>query len=561
MMMFPNGGGNVFDIAVPRSSAARWGYHYTLNPAAHTNLKTSPVTVGVTVTALTELSGVTRNGASVLAIPTPGAIFSDPWLVFKSRNTVEDGNGTPQQWPYSGSFAGRMSGATFSNTPLVNRYHYFQRQIVRFPPMDYQTWKDVSQSGQQGMHYFKHVAGTSYKEDGAGAAQSFIAWLQQYDRGIFFFDTTNSVKPAANGSNLTPGHAWSPGTYVEGFIYLNSSSFSPTGNGNGSTVACASPGEPFLDDGIDLHPTGQQIGDNCLCMRYDEEEGCVLGARPIRFRLQLGGVSEYCSGIDADDCACPPNVLDTMDNATSQREAETFRNGIWDSDIDNDGTSDAGSDIATLTGWTRWIADNNATAGAGVLRDGHGYRAGALPYYPDGQRGAQGQATDPTPIPNAPFDGLWDWKRDVRFLNNIADFGGTAGDRQPHEPFINFKPSHAAGNVVGDPGNREQQVDWRASGHVVEQNLAGAAVRWTTRSRDATGPMYNLDLAINGVIYIEGLYDGAGNFSVYGSVLAKQGFTANGTPNIWFNEALVKGGFPDPKWKLPRVYSSGRDTN
>lgn len=555
------GNANFVDASVARQTSARFGFHWTINPAARDDLDGNAGNNRVS-TWLTDALGITMN--SLAGDYCPPAI-GDPWLVFRARrNVIASGwtiPNTAQPFNYSAAAGGNGADAPgravagnncasrlFDKSRKANGSHIFQKQIIRFPPIDYDTWKAIAQTGQRGMYYFKWDAGQNYKQDGIGTARAWTWWLNNYKTGVFFFDTMDSTRPRADGSNLTPSHPWTPGLYIEGFIYVNSVAFDSTGAGTAPRRELNMPGEPFLDDGIDLHASGDTVGNDCICLRYDAEDGCVLGARPIG---HVVGTSTCAPALkDGDDCTCVPGVLATMNDAASYREAQTFRNGIWDSDIDNDGVTDASTDITQNSGWNRFIGDNNGGTDGGYSQ-GHGYAAGILPGYPPGRRFQQGLL----------FQAAGDWRRDPRFLNHITDLDGTNAQRQPHEPFLNFN-SNTNGATVADwaGGDHGLRLDYTARDEAVEKAANGTVLRATTRARDATGALYGLEPHVNGVVFFEGEYTGAGNIKVYGSMLMKGGYGSTGSLEVWFNEDLVKGNFPPPKWKLPRVFSTARDT-
>jgi hypothetical protein len=67
---------------------------------------------------------------------------------------------------------------------------------------------------------------------------------------------------------------------------------------------------------------------------------------------------------------------------------------------------------------------------------------------------------------------------------------------------------------------------------------------------------YNTDVNLFGVFYTNGVYNAEGNWTLFGSVIAKQGTQAKslaGTPRIFFDERLIKGKWPPPELKLPRT--------
>ena len=87
----------------------------------------------------------------------------------------------------------------------------------------------------------------------------------------------------------------------------------------------------------------------------------------------------------------------------------------------------------------------------------------------------------------------------------------------------------------------------------------GSSPRQRNDLRDRRGALVELDLIVNGVWYNEGAYDGTGNLPVYGSILMKSGFTATGSPDVYFNEGLVLGDWPPAEMQIPRVYVSHVD--
>jgi Tfp pilus assembly protein PilX len=51
----------------------------------------------------------------------------------------------------------------------------------------------------------------------------------------------------------------------------------------------------------------------------------------------------------------------------------------------------------------------------------------------------------------------------------------------------------------------------------------------------------SLGVHFNGLVYTTGTWDSHGNNVVYGAVLAEGGYTANGTPDVWYNANLAYG--------------------
>jgi len=237
--------------------------------------------------------------------------------------------------------------------------------------------------------------------------------------------------------------------------------------------------------------------------------------------------------------------------AASKKEAPTYRNGVWDRDLNNDGTPDTDEIKYTRTDapWVNFTGDNtdgtNETMGGGK----HGFDENQLPHYPT-DRLDQGAVTGAN----------GDWQRDPRFLNGIL--GGSM--RQPHEEFLNLDYVLTNLNTASAWPNGNSGVgaklDYRKD-HEVTHKTAGTPDAWTTRARDADGGLVTLSLNINGVMYFEGNFTGNGNMKIYGSMLMRRSYDASGSLEVWFNEGLVKGDFPPVEWDLPRVYATAREQN
>jgi hypothetical protein len=126
-----------------------------------------------------------------------------------------------------------------------------------------------------------------------------------------------------------------------------------------------------------------------------------------------------------------------------------------------------------------------------------------------------------------------------------------------HEPFLNF----AYPEPLDEEGPMYVDFDFevttlRDMGGDRDEN---GAVDTMTSLRDNRGAQLELDIVLNGVWYNEGAYVGSGNLPVYGSILMKTGFTATGSPNVFYNEGLLLGDWPPAEMLIPRVYVSHVD--
>ena len=121
---------------------------------------------------------------------------------------------------------------------------------VGCPEFDYETWKQVAQSGGSDVHYFAWDNGTTFRENGIGAALDFTT-LTDNKQGVFFFDTKDGIaphNPDVNGVavNLTPEMKISANYGVQGFLYANTANWTSQGS-PGRPITMHWPGEPFRD--------------------------------------------------------------------------------------------------------------------------------------------------------------------------------------------------------------------------------------------------------------------------------------------------------------------------
>jgi hypothetical protein len=89
----------------------------------------------------------------------------------------------------------------------------------------------------------------------------------------------------------------------------------------------------------------------------------------------------------------------------------------------------------------------------------------------------------------------------------------------------------------------------------------------TSNGYDRDGPLQqsfgysNSEPIMDGVLYNEGDYDTQGNAAYFGSILINGNIIGTGSPEVWFDEFLVKGGWQDKFTDLPRVYITSHETD
>jgi type IV pilus assembly PilX-like protein len=163
---------------------------------------------------------------------------------------------------------------------------------------------------------------------------------------------------------------------------------------------------------------------------------------------------------------------------------------------------------------------------------------------------------------------------------NAANFQttGTATGVQrtvfpPGEPsdasgFVNFNYPSA----LGDPFQIKQgavnfetfQDPDTGAWYCTDASVCDSTTRTPAGSpvKDNNGLPFRAGLAFNGVMYIAGSFTAKGNANYFGSVVAQRGvLDGGGTPAFWFDESLVKGGWPRKGMSLPRVVVSSWQTD
>lgn len=159
---------------------------------------------------------------------------------------------------------------------------------------------------------------------------------------------------------------------------------------------------------------------------------------------------------------------------------------------------------------------------------------------------------------------------------------------EPHEPYLNLiYPTETVSGVLiadaccaGGGAPNGITVGWQAPGSVTKlptkKNTAGTAPQvcdaTLTPDPDCThngwnkdGPLTynfgNVSPILDGVLYNEGDYDTQGNAAYFGSILINGDILGTGTPEVWFDEFLVKGGWQDKFKDMPRVYVTAHETD
>ena len=183
-----------------------------------------------------------------------GLAIDDPWYRYITDGSctlpwVVQPGGTNQQ-PYP-------PGTTAQDKS--NKIQQFGG--VGCPEFEYDTWKQIAQSGGSDVHYYAWDNGTEFRENGVGAPADWTV-LTDAKQGLFFFDTMDGLaphSPDANGvcANLTPDMQVSANYGIQGFLYVNTRMWTATGSA-GRPATMHWPGEPYRDANENgLYDTGE----------------------------------------------------------------------------------------------------------------------------------------------------------------------------------------------------------------------------------------------------------------------------------------------------------------
>lgn len=141
----------------------------------------------------------------------------------------------------------------------------------------------------------------------------------------------------------------------------------------------------------------------------------------------------------------------------------------------------------------------------------------------------------------------------------------TCNCSEPHEPYLNIKYNGApltisagwtAPGTLGIakktlPDNLPNQTAVTCTTNDVGSK-AGQD-NCTTNGYDKDGGLATISPGIQGVLYNEGDFESTGNGEYFGSIVLGHDTNPKGTCNIWFDERLIKGGWPPPGVTFPRV--------
>jgi len=439
-----------------------------------------------------------------------GKVVDDPWIEARSRGAIINGGipTSPHPFKYTGAaqdeFGLPNAGLSnwFQNQTTTDTAFPKNRKEVAFPRIDYQFWKDLATNGRgtEGVYFLKWVAGENYTD--GRQTKNFAQWTDieggNAKPGFYFFDTRNGQNPQVTGGSafLTPA------------VDVNSSDSSNTWTMQGFIYLNS---VEFGTQGVN------GVGGN---YNFPGEPYLDEGYWAVDLatgRLQVAAATTY------------PTAVQHVKVGQENRE--------WDSqDVNLNGVFDLK---------LRQVDIISVGPGANV------------------------------PLETARV-GVW---VPVPFFDGCTTFGQAGQCSEPHEPYLNLQyPATAccagasAPNPLTlgwqDPVSQTRRPKKRRSDDTIPANPCAAPAdyllctsnlydrdgfldRWT-----ATGEAPVLD----GVFYNEGDFSPAGNARYFGSLLIKGDVDAGGTPEVWFDERLIKDEWPPKEWPFPRVFITALQT-
>jgi predicted double-glycine peptidase len=438
-------------------------------------------------------------------------------LVNDTTDELASGIGTPQTYSFQ--------------TQNVNSYPL--KKLVTFPVIVYDFWKKVASQGRgyKGIYYFKYDKNTgNFLLNGAGTPKPMSYWANGLPMqggkggsglgaGVFFFDTVDGTNPqncnctAANNPELTPAENWKASDFnqaflMTGFIYINAKAWGTAGAGSAATnLNVNMPGEPYRDIGYPRWDSTHNVWDG------------LPGSNDALGSKLCGG--QICrDGVSNGKWDCQTSMSNNTVNGVKRCDIVTIQAPAWYSYDPAATKHNAGSIYVEKV----WKSVNEA------IRD---YGAACT----------------------AP----------------LAGYNGTARSSDcslPHEPYLNIIfPDSSSGSASTTP----VQVGWE-SGYGTHQptqtdtnnNIIPCPSSWTpdkctSNGYDVDGGVVQLTVTLDGVLYNEGDYNSTGNDAFFGSLLINGNVTGTGTPDVWFDEKLIKGTWAPPN--MPRVIVYNEQTD
>ena len=432
--------------------------------------------------------------------------YEDPW--FGSRcvgdNSLDGAGGAPQCYPYSiTSDDDNASNATYSfQYQDVNQWS--QKKKVLFPTIKYDFWKRIAQTGRgyKGIYYFKYDGGGKFTKFGAGTPEPAAYWVNSLVSG--------------------PGAGLGPGVY----FFDTKNGKNPQLMTGAAKTAELTPAETwkssdfggsFLMEGfvyfnmVSWGTTGQGSSATAVNANFPGEVyrdiGYPLWDKTASDWLRTGCAGQICRAGAGDGVHSYQDLNNNGKFDVVTRSAEA-----WTSYDPGATAHGAGSTFVVKT----WKSTVQATADYGA----------------------------PCTVPAAAYNGTNPAANDCS---------------EPHEPYLNMIYPAAATDSVTTGWQAVGSQTFRPKEKGITCGATPSQSDCTSNAYDLDGAMVPIDVILYGIMFNEGDYDSQGNASYYGSVLIQGSVFGTGTPDIWFDEKLIKGTWAPPN--MPRVVVFNEQTD
>lgn len=448
-----------------------------------------------------------------------GRNFEDPWYQARARGHIDqmDSTTTPHEYRYE-------NAALDPSGPVCNpcntgkgatpgQSNFFQRQTrnerdyytnALFPRIDYDFWKQVAISGdsQDNVYYLRHVTKDEFA-DRNGNQRTFRQWVDVM------------ASPPASPKSL-------PGFY----FFDTTNGLNPQNNRGGvltpkislSGGAMQMKGfiyintESFEVTGLDGYAGYYNMpGEAYQDIGYREVDEATQ-----QWAMRNPSPAPACTAADTSNCL--NNAKDANNNKWDYQDLPWSNGGVTKNDK---------FDVYIA----KRVGNLNRSSGGNLINE----------YFV--------RVWTPGCVPGD---------------NNY----GSATCSEPHEPYLNFiYPTTPTGTVQVRWEDPAAQTRRRKKTTVTPPTALPACTNASTQDEctsnayDRDGGLVEIAPILDGVLYAEGEFGSAGNANYFGSLMFEKDVDASGTPNIWFDEKLIKGDWPPGNFGFPRVYITTFETD
>lgn len=447
-----------------------------------------------------------------------GRTWDDPWWGARARGRVQQLSNTvlahPQTWDTTTVLTDPTTGA-----PAQSNLFQYQTKSdgvdyreVLFPRIDYNFWKQVAvaSSDQANVKYLRWSSGENYT-DRSGCTMSFENWVNSAitppspncnggpaPAGFYFFDTTDSTNP----QNLVNPTNLAPEVAIHGGTMLMKG-FIYLNTSSYKTTGLSGVTGWYNMPGEPFRDVGFRKVETDSSLAWYKQGARVDASTACNWNTGANCVDGFGAG---------NGIWDFQDLPWSNLSTATTGDGIFQVHVSTRAAITRNSSPTTIAAGTEYFVDS--------------FVPGCIP----------GD-------------------------NSCA----TCTCSEPHEPYLNFiYPTVATDQTTARweaPGAQTRRAKKTSGGSPVSCTSTSPIADCTSNAYDRDGALVQLSPILDGVLYLEGGDDTTGNAVYFGSLLIRKSFDNKGTPDVWFDEKLIKGDWPPKSFNFPRVYISAEETD